>query len=555
MAWWSFPALAFSQMQPAETEDAASRYQIVVSKWDVAEIALTSERHYANPYLNVEVNSVFSHAEKGRIHVRGFWDGGKAFKVRFTPPNSGIWTFSISSIPLDPGLVRKGTVLVGNASEDHRGFLRRDDRYTRSFVFDDGTRYLMVGQTYYSIIRKAWDDPGWFESIENSTRYGFNKFRILAWPWNGKGSLPRPSPFFDNDHDRINVAYFQKLDDIVERIRSKKAIVDLILWKDHPEEAHGTIDQDFAFVEYLISRYAAYPNVIWTLANEWEYSGYGPGKEWYWEKMGQYVRAADPWFADAERLRPLSIHQQTYHSFKWSSSNWPVHAIIQVGVWNGNHQPPRFANGDEWGNYGIVQNFPLGIPVVNDEFGYFGQSAAIDGIATVIDRGHLRLAMWGIYTAGGYGSLGDATGGQSLLGRAKSFYRTVRGWREQPVLRPWLTGAWHYIPAYEDVKILVDFFTTSGISYWKMESRNDLVRSGGRVYVLADAGHEYVVYSAIGAPFQLDLPEEDWTFYWLDPSSGDRTKSGIIRGGKADPWVPPFSGDAVLHISKPRSKS
>ena len=342
---------------------------------------------------------------------------------------------------------------------------------------------------------------------------------------------------------------FRKLDEIIQRISSAGMIVDFILWKDSPK-SHGTIAQDCRYVKYLLARYAAFPNIIWTLANEWEYSGYGPGKEWYWDQLGEFIRTNDPWFSDGSRLRPLSIHQQTFHTFKWSQSKWPVHAIIQNGVWNGRHEPPRFANGDEWGNYGILKNLHLGIPVVNDEFGYFVQKYTHQGISTRTDRSHLRRAMWGIYTAGGYGSLGDdSVIFSSFIDRAKYFFQKVRNKKLKPA-RVWLTGAWNYIPVYEDVKNLVHFFKYRNIPYWKMTGQNHLIKDGSRTYVLADIGNEYVVYTANGHPFEITLPIKSFQFDWYNPVEGTTYSGGIISHTSQPRFSPPFDGDAVLHIYK-----
>ena len=163
--------------------------------------------------------------------------------------------------------------------------------------------------------------------------------------------------------------------------------------------------------------------------------------------------------------------------------------------------------------------------------------------------------MWGIYVAGGYGSLGDDTGGQSVLTRVKTFIRKMRGYKRAKVARPWLSGVWHDIPAYQDVKHLVDFFTVDGPSYWKMESRNDLVRRGHRVYVLADVPHEYVVYTATGAPFEIELPEEELAYFWYDPTSGERKGEGMVNGSEQKEFIPPIEGDAVLYIFRSKQKS
>ncbi len=61
-------------------------------------------------------------------------------------------------------------------------------------------------------------------------------------------------------------------------------------------------------MRYVLARYGAYPNVIWCLVNEWNYSVLPQD---YWNQMGRFVQAEDPWSQDVGRPRALSIHQQT----------------------------------------------------------------------------------------------------------------------------------------------------------------------------------------------------------------------------------------------------
>ena len=366
-------------------------------KWSVIELTLYSNQYYDNPYTNVKITAHFSGPKGEEKTVQGFWDGGNTYGVRFAPTRKGIWHYTIYSSPEDDGLSRTGSFDVGEAKPDTHGFLRRDCVYPRSFIFDDGKRFFMVGQTYYELVRYAAVSDDWKRSINNCDRYGFNKIRILLWIWNSENSpFPKIYPFLGGDLDRVNIEYFRKFDQVVEYLNSKNIVADVIL-KPDLEGAFGSLKQDRRYFRYALARYSAYPNIIWTLANEWEFTPYGEGKEWYWDTMGKLIAEEDPWMREGCALRPLSIHQRTGYHFKWGSSQWPVHAVVQAGVWNGRRDGPRYANGDEWGNYSIVCNLHFNVPVVNDEFGYYGQTYSKKDIFAEIDRGNLRRALWGIF--------------------------------------------------------------------------------------------------------------------------------------------------------------
>src|SRR5690606_38065973 len=99
--------------------------------------------------------------------------------------------------------------------------------------------------------------------------------------------------------------------------------------------AFGTQEQDERYVRYILARYAAFPNVIWCTTNEWEYTD---RDEAYWDTIGEIVRSEDPWMAEGDAYRLLSIHNATGGrrggKFSFFDSSWPVHVSVQYGVRN-----------------------------------------------------------------------------------------------------------------------------------------------------------------------------------------------------------------------------
>jgi len=66
---------------------------VVTETWRAAEITFESTKAYAEPLNDAEVNAVFT-SPSGRVYtVPGFWDGGRTWRVRFAPPERGVWTF------------------------------------------------------------------------------------------------------------------------------------------------------------------------------------------------------------------------------------------------------------------------------------------------------------------------------------------------------------------------------------------------------------------------------------------------------------------------------
>jgi hypothetical protein len=341
----------------------------------------------------------------------------------------------------------------------------------------------------------------------------------------------------NDDRDRLDLEHWKALDEVVEYMNDAGMIADLILFLDHPR-AFGTEGEDQRYVRYTVSRYAAYPNVTWCLTNEWNYTKRSNA---YWNRIGRIVRSEDPWIENGEKLRPLSIHQETREDFQYFDTDWPVHAIVQVGVRNGVHR-----NGDAWGNRSILRNHGRGLPVVNDEYGYMGEPDKSEPKTN--DRVHLdawprvagwpgysrtkhRNTIWGIAIAGGYGTAGDARDYEDGI--------------------PFFVANWHNRPEYDDIAELVRFWTRRSIPYWRMEPANDLVE-GRRVYARAEEGEEYVVYGAVGGTVRLKLAAGRYMATIVNPRTGAETPQPRVDGGATRTFQFPSTEDWVLHVRKER---
>ena len=156
----------------------------------------------------------------------------------------------------------------------------------------------------------------------------------------------------------------------------------------------------------------------------------------------------------------------------------------------------KYHHGDQWGNASIVHNRRYNMPVVNDEYGYIGEVKPIE-----MTPAQSRRVMWGIATAGGYGSSGD--------------WRLFTDWR------PSVTAEWADAEQYGDIKRMIDFFTAKNVEYWKMSSQNSLATEGTRVYVLAETGRQYVIYAAAGGACTVNLAPGTYAVRRYNPRTGD----------------------------------
>ncbi len=518
---------------------------IDVPKWTVYEISLkatgSSPNWYTDP--NAVVAAKFTGPGGVTQTVNGYWNGDNSFEIRFAPTAEGTWTYTTSSP--NAGLNNQsGTINATNAEAANHGFLRIDPAYPKSFVWDDGAHDFMCGQTYYSLMYDAMVNDNWKAAVDNSRAYGMNKVRMFVYAQGGFVNLasvshgyPDVTPYsgtWDNpNRDSLNFDYWQKLDEVVEYMQAKGMVADLLLTNFYRNgEMSGTDAQNDRFLRYVAARYAAYDNVIWCLANEWDLGNGGdyPQDQADFNRFGDIMHNSDPWMAAGAALRPLSIHRSGGKTdFGFNAASWPTHVILQYGGWNEKPGGGHFTNGDEWGNWGIVANLGRNMPVVNDEYGYVGQTTS----PVPMDRTKLRGTIWGIATAGGYGAAGDIR----IFGSDETRWTPCR------------TGEWADAPdEYSDIKRMVDFFTTKGVEYWTMTSHNELKTSGTRTYVLAEPGRQYVVYAAVGGTFTINLPDGDYYAYRYNPRTGETSPLPNVAGGSRT-FALPDANDWVIHLS------
>ena len=501
--------------------------------WKPVEIDLRVRNNQDVSWREPEIKATFYH-KSDTIMIKAFRYDTGIFRLRFTPTYTGLWQFEIKEASR---LVRKGFVQVSCADPGNHGFLRRDKEHPYHFVMDDGTRFYMSGTTYYNMLLNAFAGDKWKTAIDSAMVFGINKMRIFAHSAkSSKTPYPYVSPFQQKndsaDYSRLNPEYWKSLDEIIQYSFEKGMTVDMIML-GYGAATYVTEDLDKQYIRYLLTRYAAYPNVIWCLTNEWNYiyRDHGRGKP-FWNSIGEIIRKEDPYMEYGGQFRALSIHQQTRADFQFFNYEWPVHAIVQLVVRNGqgtvkdewDDTDPEFKTatrfGDEWGNYSITYNLGHNMPVVNDEFGYMGEpldrsEASSNDRSTWprFTREKHRNVMWGIVLAGGYGSTGD-----------KNTYDDGS---------PYFSANWHSDPPeYNDVKILTDFFRSGEIEYWKMKTSNELVLSGNRVYALAEAGRQYLYYSAAGNSFKTRIYDGGYKISKLNPVTGNSEEFGETRGGE-----------------------
>ena len=144
-----------------------------------------SRPHLLHPFVDAALSAEFVHAESGaRSAPNGFYDGAGTFRVRFSPPLTGRWTWATHSA-VEQLAGHSGELVV--AASKNPGCPKTSPG-KMGFVYPDGSAYTPVGTTCYSWVHQdengAEGDPDALEqnTLEHLKNSPFNKVRMTGFP-------------------------------------------------------------------------------------------------------------------------------------------------------------------------------------------------------------------------------------------------------------------------------------------------------------------------------------------------------------------------------------
>ena len=370
-----------------------------IEKWDYFELILEAEVA-GNPFVDVDFSTTFSLGHR-RILVDGFYDGDSRFLARFMPDIEGEWQYETSSNVSELDGVR-GSFTCGAPAEGNHGPVRVIDPY--HFAYEDGTAYHPVGTTCY--VWNLQGDALEEETLETLASAPFNKMRMCVFPkrYSYNNNEPPLYPFEGEpthtwdpaqlgnrfytdipdcwDFTQFNPAYFQHLEKRILQLRAMNIEADLIIFHPYDCGAWGfdkmPAEVNDRYLRYLVARVAAFRNVWWSFANEFDFLTDHSLADW--DRYFKIVQQHDPY----DHLR--SNHNGRY--FYDHGKPWVTHCSIQRHDMT---QIPRWLK--EYGK-----------PVIIDECGYEGDIGRAYGSFTAEE---LVARHWQGFATGGYVGHGE----------------------------------------------------------------------------------------------------------------------------------------------------
>lgn len=307
-------------------------------RWSPWSLRFT-QRVEGNPFTDHTLLARFTHRNEQKT-VMGFYDGNDEWQVRFMPSFEGEYCYEAR---LDGETVAEGVFHAEAPEAGSHGPVRVAGQY--HFAYEDGTPYYSIGTTCY--VWALQDDDMIAQTLETLKASAFNKIRFCVFPKHYPYNLTDPrsfpfegtpmdcgvlteenfhrynshSPGNDWDFSRPNPAHFRHLEHCIERLGEMGIEADLILF--HPYDRWGfscmTPEQDELYLRYVIARFAAFRNVWWSLANEYDLIRDKSIADW--ERIAQVICENDPY----HHLR--SIHNCV--AFYDHRRPWITHCSIQ----------------------------------------------------------------------------------------------------------------------------------------------------------------------------------------------------------------------------------
>ncbi|MDO4337476.1 MAG: DUF4038 domain-containing protein [Eubacteriales bacterium] len=224
--------------------------------------------------------------------VKGFYDGNHVYKVRFLPEEAGEYQWQVTGCFREEGCEN-----CEPAKEYDKGIIRANGI---RFEYSDGTAFLPVGTTIYALAHQ--EEKQIAQTMETLKTAPFNKVRHCVFPKYYEYNHNDPRLYaFEKDTDgnwdvnRPCFEFWKHLENVIFRLAAQGIQSDLILF--HPYDKWGfsilSMEQCRIYLDYLLRRLAAIPEIWWSMANEFDLMYARTMDEWY--EIEEFIAANDPY--------------------------------------------------------------------------------------------------------------------------------------------------------------------------------------------------------------------------------------------------------------------
>ena len=243
-------------------------------------------------FVDIDLTAKISDGQETVI-VKGFYAGAGTYKVRFLPKYSGTYQYSTSGI-----IKEEGKIEVEKSLPEKHGMVKTLEQH---FTYEDGAAYYPFGTTVYALAHQSLDIIE--QTMDTLSKSPFNKVRMCVFPKHYTYNQNEPEFYaFEKDAEGkwdVNkpcMKFWDALELYLSKLDCMGIQVDLILFHPYDRWGFAALSQkdNLIYLDYLLRRFSAIPNIWWSLANEYDLCVATKTLE-DWEQIEEYVAANDPY--------------------------------------------------------------------------------------------------------------------------------------------------------------------------------------------------------------------------------------------------------------------
>jgi len=317
-----------------------------VLKWQKYELVFKSSVSYENPIQDVRTFEVTFTSPTGiEKTINGFWDGGRTWRARFMPFETGTWSYVTKcSDTKNSGLNGQKGTFVCKTTDNQKDIYKHgpiiNPPGTYYLTHTDGTPFFWLACTAWNGAMKSTDDE-WDQYLQQRVDNNYSAIQFVTTQWRGGEKSSEGLTAFDGcGLISINPEFFKLIDRKIDKINEYGLVAaPVVLWalpvaagKELSPGYYLPDDQAILLAKYIVARYGG-NQVIWILGGDGFYTG---TYEQRWKTIGKAVfdgkhqgivtqhPSGRQWIGEVYKDEPWLdiIGYQSSHSNSEGTVNW-----------------------------------------------------------------------------------------------------------------------------------------------------------------------------------------------------------------------------------------
>jgi hypothetical protein len=467
----------------------------------------------------------------GTREIDGFWDGGRVWRVRFSPDQEGVWHYRIGGGEIGPA-PEMGSFEVRRSDSENRFLAHGPVRVSvngRYLAHADGTPFFWLADTGWNGALKSTPE-GWATYMADRKSKDFSVVQLVTTQWRAAHANAEGQVAYTGFRDiRIDPTFFGRMDARMDALdRAGILAAPVLLWTlGDSLTSPGKLPEDQAIrlARYLVARYQG-NHVVWILAGDENYEKTAER----WKRIGRAV-------FDSPGHAPVTLHPQ---GMRWDFAAFENETWLDFLIYQSGHGDD--ANTVRWIHSGPVSSAwrtERPRPIINAEPPYEDHVAY---------QSHKPQSAYNVRRAAYWSLLAAPTAGVSYGAHGVWSWETEPGVPlEHPssgIAKPWFEAI--RLPGSTQMEYLAELFTS--LDWWRLRPAPDLVASQPADPMRfvgsaeTDGGDLAVLYLPVGGTVRLTRAIAGGAT-WYDPRTSAVARAVPVGGNT---FTAPDARDWVL---------